>query len=196
MKIILYSNDINLLSYWQEVLLNEECSSVDELEELYKISNSLIILNYSACLGDARGIIKRLNSQDNKVLVLHRVPAFDTAKELLKAGASGYGNALMKDHFIYAAVNAIRDNMIWLYPEFTSKLIMEVPSTNNGDLDEKLELLTSREKDVVLLLKDAYSYKEIAQKLDITPRTVKAHAQHAYVKLHVKDRLGLALLLK
>ena len=38
--------------------------------------------------------------------------------------------------------------------------------------------------------------KDIAKNLDITHRTVKAHARHIYEKLNVKDRLGLALLLK
>ncbi len=108
----------------------------------------------------------------------------------------GYGNALMRDHFIVAALNAIRDNMVWLYPELTSELIMDIPTTKESVDEEQLLKLTSREREVALLLKEAYPYKEIALKLDITPRTVKAHAQNAYAKLNVKDRLALALLLK
>jgi len=86
--------------------------------------------------------------------------------------------------------------MVWLYPEFTSQLIMEIPTTKSTDNETLFEVLSEREKDVAILLKDGHSYKDIAQKLDITPRTVKAHAQQTYAKLHVKDRLSLALLLK
>ena len=47
-----------------------------------------------------------------------------------------------------------------------------------------------------LLLKDGSTYKEVSSKLDITSRTVKAHAQSIYTKLYVKNRLALALLLR
>ena len=195
MKVLVHSNDINLLSHWQKAL-NNECEVIDDLEELLNVTSSLIIVNFSACLPSCEDVLKTLIGNDNKVLVLHRTPELSVAKRLLRIGAMGYGNALMRDHFIIAALNAIEDNMVWLYPEFTSQLIMDIPTTNEQNNDEQLEKLTSREKEVALLLKEAYPYKEIALKLDITPRTVKAHAQNAYSKLNVKDRLALALLLK
>ena len=195
MKVLIHSNDINLLSHWQKSL-NNECEVIDDLDELLNVTSSLIIVNFSACLPSCEDVLKTLIGNDNKILVLHRTPELAVAKRLLRIGAMGYGNALMRDHFIIAALNAIEDNMVWLYPEFTSQLIMDIPTTNEENNDEQLEKLTSREKEVALLLKEAYPYKEIALKLDITPRTVKAHAQNAYSKLNVKDRLALALLLK
>lgn len=193
MKTVFYSDDVNLLLYWEQAL-EKKCRCVDDLETLYKLESSLIILNYSSCLGECKSILQRLNDANNRVLVLHRTPLLSTAKEVLKLGAYGYGNALMREHFIVAAINAIEEDMIWLYPEFTSQLIMEIPTKKSND--ELLDILSSREKDVAILLRDGFSYKEIAQKLNITPRTVKAHAHQTYVKLQVKDRLSLALILK
>ncbi|MEN8303365.1 MAG: response regulator transcription factor [Campylobacterota bacterium] len=195
MKVVIHSDDINLLSHWKKAL-NSECVVIDDLDELLNVTSSLIIVNFSACIPSCDGVLKTLISSDNKVLVLHRTPELVVAKKLLRVGAMGYGNALMRDHFIVAAVNAIEDNMVWLYPEFTSQLIESIPITNDKNSDDQLSKLTSREREVALLLKEAYPYKEIALKLDITPRTVKAHAQNAYSKLNVKDRLALALLLK
>lgn len=195
MNIVLHSDDINLLSHWEKSL-DRKCGIIDDLEELKTVTSSLIIINFTACLHDCENVLKILTDNANKVLVLHRTPELTIAKNLLKVGAMGYGNALMRDHFIIAAVNSIEDNMVWLYPEFTSQLIMDIPESEENNDEEKLSTLTSREKEVALLLKEAYPYKEIALKLDITPRTVKAHAQNAYAKLNVKDRLALALLLK
>lgn len=195
MNILIYSDDINLLSHWQRSL-SDNCAAIDDLDDLLEVSSSLIIINYSACLPNCEDVLKTLLSNDNKILVLHRTPDLTTAKKLLRVGAMGYGNALMRDHFIVSAVNAIEDNMVWLYPELTSQLIMDIPSSKDSSDEEQLSKLTSREKEVALLLKEAYPYKEIAIKLDITPRTVKAHAHNAYEKLNVKDRLALALLLK
>jgi len=194
MKIVLFSDDIALVRHWENSL-HEECTLVDELDELYKVENSLIILNFAACELPCETILSKI-TRTNKVLVLHRVPDLSTAKKLLAQGAKGYGNAMMRSHFIVSAVETIRDGMIWLYPEFTSMLINEIPERENNSNLQKLEMLSDREREVALFLKDGLTYKDIAEKLDITPRTVKAHASHVYQKLSVKDRVALALLLK
>ena len=80
-------------------------------------------------------------------------------------------------------------------PGFISMLIDQVNNTDRVK-DVDLSVLTNREKGISLLLKDGMIYKDIALKLNIKPRTVKAHARNIYTKLGVKDRLGLALLIK
>lgn len=194
MQIVLHSDDMLLLDHWKKSIA-EECVIVDDLGGLKKIKNSLIIINYSACNGECDSILRDL-SITNKLLVLHRTPDINTAKHLLTFGAKGYGNALMRGHFIVSAIETIKENMIWLYPEFTTMLITDIPSREDNHNLSKLDVLSSREKEVALHLKDGLTYKEIAIMLDITPRTIKAHATHIYQKLAVKDRLGLALLLK
>jgi len=194
MQIVLYSDDILLIEHWEQSL-QQNSLLVDTLEELKTIKNSLIIINYSACEGQCETLLRDL-SITNKVLVLHRTPNIHIAKHLLKHGARGYGNALMRDHFIVSAVKTIKENMIWLYPEFTSMLIADLPLKEEDNNLDKLEILSGREKEVALLLRDALTYKDIAKELDITPRTVKAHAAKIYKKLSVKDRIALALLLR
>lgn len=194
MDIVLYSDDILLIDHWEKSL-HEKCIVIDDVQELLTIENSLIIVNYSACYDGCENILQEITTK-NKVLVLHRTPDIQTAKYMLSHGAKGYGNALMKGHFIVSAVETIRDGMVWLYPEFTTILISEIPQKESNENFERLDILSDREKEVALLLKDGSTYKDIAEQLDITPRTVKAHAQSIYKKLLVKDRLGLALLLK
>ena len=193
MNIVIYSDDMLLVEHWQKSL-NEKSVLVDSLDELKSVKNSLVIINYSACNSKCEDVLKMLTAE-NKLLILHRTPNIDTAKYVLTHGAKGYGNALMRDHFIVSAVETIKENMIWLYPEFTTMLIEDIPVKENKNI-EILNVLSDREKEVALLLKDGSIYKDIAKKLDITHRTVKAHAGHIYEKLNVKDRLGLALLLK
>jgi len=193
MNIVIYSDDLLLVEHWQNSL-NEKSILVDSLDELKSVKNSLIIINYSACNSKCEDVLKILTAE-NKLLVLHRTPNVDTAKYVLTHGAKGYGNALMREHFIVSAVETIKENMIWLYPEFTTMLIEDIPVKENKN-SEILNVLSDREKEVALLLKDGSIYKDIAKNLDITHRTVKAHASHIYEKLNVKDRLGLALLLK
>ena len=195
MKITLHSDDITLLDYWQKALARPS-DVVDSLDELFAVNDSIIIINYSACGHDCKGVLERLIQHNNKVLILHRVPGFTTAKQLLSWGVKGYGNALMREHFLVAAVETLQEGMVWLYPEFTTELITQIDSGSKNSHEEHLKKLSEREREVALLLKEGDIYKVIAEKLNITARTVKAHAQSIYTKLNVKDRLGLALLLK
>lgn len=194
MQIVLYSDDINLLSYWESAF--KSTTIIDEMRDLLAIRNSIIIINYSALNGQAKEIILELKRSGNSVLVLHRVPNISFAKQLLLFGANGYGNALMKAHFLLSAIDAFEEGLIWLHPEFTSQLIYQIPQNKESDISDKIAPLSEREKEVVLLLKDGATYKVVAEMLEITPRTVKAHANSIYTKLQVKDRLALALLLK
>jgi DNA-binding NarL/FixJ family response regulator len=60
---------------------------------------------------------------------------------------------------------------------------------------EKLAALTRRERDIVKLLADGATNKQVAQELDITERTVKGHLSNVFMKLGVHDRLKLVLFL-
>ena len=194
MKTALYSDDINLLDYWKQGI-GENCYIVEELDMLYALSSTLIVINYLACKPTCKDLIQKLTERGNHILVLHRIPDFTTAKEVLKAGAMGYGNALMREHFLLSAIKAIEEGLVWLHPEFTSQLILSIEKKENN-LENYFEKLSQREQEVALLLKEGYTYNEIGLRLSVAPRTVKAHAQNIYTKLHVKDRLALAILLR
>lgn len=196
MKILLYSDDINLVTYWEKSLRGESFVSIDKIEDLLSSKGNVVVINYSAFKSKVKEIINSLNNNDNLVLILHRNPNIDTAKKVLSFGAKGYGNALMKKHFLDSAINTMQEGMIWLYPEFTSELINQIPQEPDNDISKLLVKLSVREQEVALLVKDGATYKTVGEKLSISPRTVKAHTQSIYAKLAVKDRIALALLLK
>lgn len=195
MKIILHSDDINLISFWEKSI-QEEYIIFNELDDLKNSKGNLVVINYSAFNSTEKEIINSLNEDLNYVLVLHRTPDIDTAKELLSYGVKGYGNALMKRHFLRSAIEAIKEGMIWLHPELISQLIAQIPTQDSKDTSWIFNKLSKREKEVAYLLGEGDTYRVVADKLKIKPRTVKAHARSIYTKLHVKDRLALALLLK
>lgn len=195
MDITIYSDDINLLDYWDKNL--ESAHSVeDDIDNLGEISNQIILLNYTDEDSGLKKLLIRLLNNKNSVFILDRTPSIDKAKTMLALGVKAYGNALMKKHFLTFAIETIKDGMVWLHPELTSELIYQIEDKPEKDTNHYYQLLSQREEEVAKLLKAGDTYKEVAEKLDITPRTVKAHAQHIYKKLQVKDRLALALLLK
>jgi DNA-binding NarL/FixJ family response regulator len=192
---VLHSDDINLITYWEKTC-KEDSFVVDDLKDLLVLKNSIVIVNYAAIYQDAEDAINTMSQNSNLIMVLHRTPNIQTARKVIASGARAYGNALMKEHFILSAIDAMKESLVWLHPEFTSQLITQIPERTDRDVSWVLDKLSDREKEVAQLLKSGDTYKCIADKLEITPRTVKAHAQSIYKKLYVKDRLALALLLK
>jgi len=192
MKRYLFSEDIVLLGHWQKALGNR-AESIESRSLLTTLRDAALIVDNAVF----RELHAELTAAGNQVVVLDRVPDLATARQFLRLGARGYGNALMRGHFLDAAFEAVGDGLIWLHPELTTQLIvgleLQLPSDAN---DVHLRKLSERERDVALQLGGGATYKQIAERLGITPRTVKAHATNIYQKLNVRDRIGLALLFK
>ncbi len=168
------TDDYRYILYWQSILDAESIlfDAIDYLED------EIIITNYSyiSKFDNLNELFKR-----NKFLVLDKVPHINKAKILYKLGARGYGNIYMKKEYFLSAIEAIKDNNFWLSPS----LIENFFNKQNVNFDN----LTSREKEIATLLLEGFSYQEIADKLNITLRTVKAHASNIYKKYNVKNRV-------
>ena len=102
----------------------------------------------------------------------------------------------MRSH-LQSAYQALEEGNIWLHPDFIARMISQI--RDHQDTKEKslslLDSLSPREREVALMLGDGETHQVIADALDITVRTVKAHATSIYEKLQVKDRLALSILL-
>lgn len=132
-----------------------------------------------------------------RVMVLSFIPDFLEAQNYLNLGAMGYGNAMMHESHLHSAYQALQEGKVWLHPDFITFMIKQMqentkPKSNGSDV---LNILSHREREVALMLGNGATHQEIADTLDITVRTVKAHATAIYQKLSLKDRLALSLLL-
>jgi DNA-binding NarL/FixJ family response regulator len=106
--------------------------------------------------------------------------------EALAWGATGY---LLKNTRPEKIVEAIRDVVGGGGNLTTSvtRLLIEVLQANRGNR-QLLEKLTAREREILLLLKDGYSRKEIAKKLFLSEDTVRSHIRNIYEKFEVHNR--------
>ncbi|MBL7893731.1 MAG: response regulator transcription factor [Bacteroidia bacterium] len=121
----------------------------------------------------------------------------------IKAGADGY---LLKDEPIDKIKEAI-DNLLNnegapMSPSIARKVLNLLSGSGKSlakpepkNLEEDYNL-TEREKDILHLLVDGLEYKEIAQKLGISPNTVRNNVTKIYTKLHVTSRMQAAKVIK
>jgi DNA-binding NarL/FixJ family response regulator len=122
-----------------------------------------------------------------EIILLTSVLEHSTVVRAVKAGASGY---LLKDieaDDLCRAVKAVAMGQVQLSPQVSAHLMREVryPETPKN--------LTEREADVLRLLAQGHSNKDIARHLHVVEDTVKSHVRHILSKLGVQSRTQAAL---
>lgn len=175
-------------------LLGEQYNAVKQshdirrLEGLMKADEDVLIL-------DLKGFDEKdLPAVCIPTVILVAIPTFEQAVRLLQCGVRGYGNRHMRRENLLQAVTAVKDGQVWLPPDIVNRMITAIPANGNGHGKPSLsEALSRRESEVVQLVSTGLSNKEIADKLFISVRTVKAHLTSIFSKTGFRDRLELAV---
>ena len=108
---------------------------------------------------------------------------------LLEAGAAGYLLKSARGQDLIEAVRAIRAGESVLHPEIIEKLLKRAMLKSSGMLKPRTnELLSEREKEMLKLLATGMGNKEIAKRLNLSLRTVKAHMSNIFTKMNVASR--------
>lgn len=102
----------------------------------------------------------------------------------IKAGASGYILKGSSPREIIESIHALYKGGAPMSPKIARKVIHEFQDEIIGEQF----LLTQREKEIVKLVEDGLTYKEIGEKLSISTHTVHTHIKNIYEKLQAKDR--------
>jgi DNA-binding NarL/FixJ family response regulator len=110
--------------------------------------------------------------------------------EALKAGASGYVLKTGADTDIVDAVRAAMRGDSFLYPSAVTTLVRDYVE-RRGRGEEQFDVLTPRELEVLKLIAEAYTSKQIATTLFISIKTVERHRQNILDKLGMRDRVEL-----
>jgi DNA-binding NarL/FixJ family response regulator len=110
--------------------------------------------------------------------------------EALKAGASGYVLKSGADTDIVDAVRAAMRGESYLYPSAVTTLVGDYVE-RGGRGEEQFDVLTPRELEVLKLIAEAHTSKQIADALFISIKTVERHRQNILDKLGMRDRVEL-----
>ena len=136
--------------------------------------------------------------QDVRVLVLTTFEADEYVVAALRAGASGFLGKGVDPAELIAAIRVVASGESLLSPRATSALIgrfLSRPSDGPpGAVDESLDALTEREREILSLVGQGLSNDDIAGQLFLSPLTVKTHVNRSMTKLDARDRAQLVVL--
>lgn len=137
-------------------------------------------------------LIKSLE-EDIKIIILTTFKDSEYIESALKLGASGY---LLKDsseELIYSAIKASLSGNIIIHPEMTTEILASQCIINGNTELLKEGNITSRELDIMKLIADGLSNKEISETLFLSEGTVKNNISIILSKLNLRDRTQIAV---
>jgi len=130
-----------------------------------------------------------------RVLILTTYDTDAYVFDALEVGASGF---LLKDSGpaeLLHAVRVVAAGEALLAPRITRRLIAQVTAARSAHraAEDRLAVLTQREREVLALVGEGLSNQEIATRLVLSPATARTHVSRAMVKLGVRDRAQLVV---
>ncbi|MEU8221124.1 response regulator transcription factor [Kribbella sp. NPDC048915] len=111
--------------------------------------------------------------------------------QALKAGASGYVLKSVLDRDLVEACRATMRGEPFLYPGAMTRLVRTYLERVRHGADLPQQILTAREEEILKLVAEGNSSKEIAELLTISVKTVERHRSNILQKLGLRDRLEL-----
>ncbi|HKZ54533.1 MAG TPA: response regulator transcription factor [Anaerolineales bacterium] len=123
------------------------------------------------------------------VLTMHRSDEYFF--EMLKAGASGYVLKGAETNELVSAIRTVGRGEVFLYPSMAKHLLQDYLSRLGVSGSAAGPSLTPREREILRLMADGYSNKEIAEQLVVSPSTVHSHRSNLMRKLNLNSRHAL-----
>jgi len=185
-----------LLNQHPDLEVVAECSNGGTLT-VGAVSPHVVLLDLGLRNGDSLRVAEnvRRDFPETKIIVMDLLPAHEEIVEFVNAGVSGF---IMKDATLEDLVEAIRavaDGAHVLPPEMTSTLFSQIArDAMSKGRPRALEAvrMTPREREVISLIAEGLSNKEIARRLHIATHTVKSHVRNIMEKLMLHTRLQIA----
>ena len=144
-----------------------------------------------ACFDAAKLIKKRC--PHTRIVFLSAFSHDRYIEDALEAKATGYITKEEPPEVIIQAVRQAASGAAYFSPKVQARLIINEDSVNiTGQQTPRTSLLTPRELEVLRLIAQGYTKKEIAQRLYIAPKTVEHHSGTLMAKLDIHNRVELA----
>jgi DNA-binding NarL/FixJ family response regulator len=125
-----------------------------------------------------------------RVVVLSMHTGEDYVLQALRAGAAGYVLKGSPPHELELAIQSVARGEIFLSPAI-SKHVIDAYLTRTADKTSPLENLTPRQREILQLIAEGKSSKEIARLLDTSVKTIESHRASLMERLDIHDLAGL-----
>jgi DNA-binding NarL/FixJ family response regulator len=183
----------SLLDDFKGVEVVAEASNGREaLEQIAQHRPDLILMDIS--MPELNGVeaTRRIVDQhpDTRVIVLSMHASEEHVLRALRAGASGYVLKGSAPRELELAIDAVARGQLFLSPAI-SRHIIEIYLNRTAEKSSALDQLTPRQREILQLIAEGHSSKQIAQMLDTSVKTIESHRASLMERLDIHDIAGL-----
>lgn len=170
-------------------VVGEAADGKEGIEKTEALHPNVVLMDISMPSVDGLNATRQIKSKfpEIQILVLSMHRSDEYFFEMLRAGASGYILKTAKTSDVLEAIRVVNKGEVFLYPEMAQKLVRGYLKLTDWE-SETLTILSPREKEILFLIAEGYSSKNIAEKLVISPSTVYSHRSNLMSKLGLDKR--------
>ncbi|MET0465496.1 MAG: response regulator transcription factor [Chitinophagaceae bacterium] len=187
-----------LINSFENCRVVNESSNGKEIREAIEsgIIPDLIIMDLNMPVMDGFETAEYLHAEHPQIPIL-MLTMYDSELSLIRLLQTGVKGFLKKDIHpaeLKFAIRSVVQSGFYYSNHTTGKLINLFRSNNEGHIPLQKSLLTVQEIQFMQMICSDLTYKEVAQKMGLNPRSVDTLRDQLFIKLDVKSRVGLAML--
>lgn len=170
-------------------IVGEASNGLEALQRISELSPQVVLMDLMMPeMGGIEAIGQcRVRFPDVEVIALTSVLEDRSVVQAVKEGATGYLLKNTEADELCRAIKAAAEGKIQLSPEASKRLMKSLQTA------DPVEQLTERELDILRLIAQGGSNKDIAERLNVTEKTVKTHVSNVLTKLDLKSRTQAAV---
>jgi two-component system response regulator NreC len=171
----------------------EAANGADAVQLAGQVRPDVVILDITMAEGGGLNAISRISQRDPApqilMLTMHEEPAY--LRTALAAGASGYVLKKSVDADLLSAIRAVSKGRTYVDSELASGLIQHAMPDRAKDSSKATEVLSERELQVLKLVAEGFSSREIAEQILVGVKTVETYRWRFAEKLGLKSRADI-----
>ncbi len=176
-------------------VVGEASDGIEVIERAHKIRPDIVLMDIGMPkLGGLEATVELKKTNPSiKIIVLTQYDDREYISRFLKAGVSGYMLKKAVGSDLLNAIRAVNKGEFYLFSSIASEVVDGYLGKHKKTVEEEdlYEKLTDREKQVLKLIAEGHSHKEIANLLNISAKTVIAHQTNISEKLDIHSRTAL-----
>jgi two-component system response regulator NreC len=186
----IFRSGLNMLLSTQDDIqvVGEATDGVECLQAAERLSPDVVLMDIGMPnlngIEATRRLLERVPNAQVLVLTMHRSDEYFF--QMLEAGASGYILKGAETDELIDAVRTVARGEVFLYPSLAGKLVQEYLKQLN--FEHQGPALSEREQQILRLIAEGFTSKEIGEQLVISPSTVHSHRSNIMHKLELKSR--------